>query len=420
MRFFAIFAIFVALWAEPAADALLEAPEINTPDPEPPDLSSLKISPTKMLYFKTDADFSRNFYVGQSVSVRYEMLLLGDFALREISLLDPETTSGARLTNATPWQEKQNDDATGRIFEAVLTFKILKTDAFLPRIHGVAANLEEKDEFSTPKIPLRALNLHTNTRFCGVVGNFAVIQSVTKTYDDEHNIMIMELSAQNANLEDFRVPIDAPHQGFQSLYDVAPVLPEYNAPVSENALQNDENPEILTLDPKTPPQIIVSQQKIPGEQRGTYYVIFKKNKNELNFDYFAQNSYKNVKIPVILRADTVGTQDDLRPKNVFLLYSSIILIVAMIIFSALFLFTQKKIFAIFAGILLLFLLYRAFYRPEISLPRQTIVRILPTENSTILTTTSDPERVEIIGTHEKYYKIQLKTGQIGWVKKGDE
>ncbi|BDR27769.1 hypothetical protein [Helicobacter suis] len=47
------------------------------------------------------------------------------------------------------------------------------------------------------------------------------------------------------------------------------------------------------------------------------------------------------------------------------------------------------------------------------------IKILPTENSTLLATPQQVLHVKIIGSHAKYYKIMTNDEKIGWVKKED-
>ena len=47
------------------------------------------------------------------------------------------------------------------------------------------------------------------------------------------------------------------------------------------------------------------------------------------------------------------------------------------------------------------------------------VKILPTTNSSIFYTTSQKQKVEILGQRDDFKKILFDDGKIGWVKKDD-
>ncbi|GAA7003420.1 hypothetical protein ID0109_24930 [Helicobacter pylori] len=47
------------------------------------------------------------------------------------------------------------------------------------------------------------------------------------------------------------------------------------------------------------------------------------------------------------------------------------------------------------------------------------IRILPTQNSTILGLSKNEMPIKILGSHDDYYKILTPHEQIGWVKKDE-
>jgi uncharacterized protein YgiM (DUF1202 family) len=52
----------------------------------------------------------------------------------------------------------------------------------------------------------------------------------------------------------------------------------------------------------------------------------------------------------------------------------------------------------------------------ITIAKETRLRIVPTEKSTIFHTTKKELQVERLGSRENYIKILLPTGEIGWIK----
>ena len=52
----------------------------------------------------------------------------------------------------------------------------------------------------------------------------------------------------------------------------------------------------------------------------------------------------------------------------------------------------------------------------ITISKDTRLRIVPTEKSTIFYTTDRVLQVERLGTRDNYIKVLLPTGEIGWIK----
>ncbi|MDU7692984.1 MAG: SH3 domain-containing protein [Helicobacter sp.] len=385
-------------------------------------ISDLKPAPSKLLYINNTDDLERNFYVGQNIELNYQLLLLSDAKLFDIKILDNEQSSKLRLISITPWQPKLDSSNT---YESKLTFKVLGKNAFLPQIEAIALTPEFKDIQITKKQKLNVLSLSDNPRYTGLIGDSFKIDSVTsRSYDNVSNIMILELEATNANLEDFKInQNNISNQGFQSIRTLSPtqIPQEDNAnDIKDEELAQEAGNETPQIQPQIP-QIQLPPNLSPmdttGTKIGTYYLIFDKSQSQISFDYFTNNAYQNVNLNVVISDNSVSTQSDLKPKNIFLAYWGILLIALALIFLLISIFKRSIIFLILSLGAAGLLLWHLFYHENIELPKNTIVKILPTQNSTTLYTLKNAQKVRVIDNHDKYYKIELENGLIGWVQK---
>lgn len=339
----------------------------------------LPFSPSKIIYIKniTSQDFlNKTFYIGQKIEVTYSLLLLSDAKLLSVNFESPIKQNKIKLLNEDELAWKLQPDGT---YQAKYIYKILSKNTSLPQIKAIAISQNEKyqDIAISPKISLDIYNLKSNPKYSGVLGDsLKILRAKTKKYDEHHNILIFELEAENANLEDFTLPYpDIVKQEFQTIED----------------------------------------------NKGIYYCIFPKKYNNFNFDFFSlpKNQFENITIPIVISQDNTAGQDDLRPKNIFLLYSTLFLIIGIIGCIGIYIFLyRKKIVLLLIAILFIYLLWHIFYRNDIILKKEQVIKILPTHNSTTLFIVEKPIFAEIIGSHGNFYKIITSDGKIGWIEKG--
>ena len=338
----------------------------------------LPFSPSKFVYIKniTPKKFlEKTIYIGQKIKITYNLLLLSDARLVGVSFDAPIDPHALKLVNKNDITWELQPDGS---YQADYIYKVLSKNAAIPQLKATAIsqNREYQDVAISPKVALDIYNLKSNPKYSGLVGdNLLITGTKTKKYDESNNILILELKSQNANLEDFNIPNpDIIKQGFQSL-------------------QNGH---------------------------GTYYCIFPKTYSHLTFDFFSlpKNQFKTLTIPIVISQDNTAAQDNLKPKNIFLLYSTLFLVALILLCIAAYIFIwRKKFILIIALILFAYLLWHIFYRNDIILQSNQVVKILPTHNSTTLFVVSTPMEAEIIGRHQKFYKIITPDGKIGWIEK---
>ncbi|PAF53619.1 hypothetical protein BKH42_04685 [Helicobacter sp. 13S00482-2] len=343
--------------------------------------SMIDSNKAKIIYVKVenlDEISKSSIYVGQNIKITYSLLLFSNARFVGTEFVGGIDENQLILRNPnTKW--KLSADGS---YQAVYEYKIKTTDAIIPPLKVIALSSDGgySDSSTSPAIKLNIIDLYQNKKYVGVVADeLSVSRYRTKTYDNLNNILVFELESKNSNLEDMKIP-NVPKQGFES------------------SNFDTDNPE------------------------GIYYCILPKNIQDISFEYFSlqEDKFKTIKMRIIPVDDIVSTQDDVKPKNNFLLFSNIFtMVILILLLIAYFAFKRRKIFLVLFVILLVYLLWNTFYTQQVILLSGSKIRILPTYNSTILEIPTKDERVEIIDRHGKYYKIKTDDEKTGWVDKND-
>ncbi|ADZ50423.1 SH3 domain-containing protein [Helicobacter pylori] len=320
-------------------------------------------------------------YIGQTIGVTYDLLLF-DAEFLEAKIKDGLDKTQIELLNKMPkWKKVEQE-----LFRATYYYKIKGVKAIIPSLEVSAFSNKDKyiDYSIAPKVALQVTDLSKNPRYANVMAkDLQVVQYKTKDYDDKNNILVMELAFKEATWEDFHVK-EAIKQGFD------------NASLSQIKAK---------------------------EGRVFYYCVLPKTLQNLSFDYFSLSNrqFKTLSFSAIPTQDTTGIQSDLIPKNNFLVFSNVALLALCVFFLVLFFIFGRKLIFLGLGILCLgFVLYNLLFTQKSALLlAHKKIRILPTQNSTILGLSKDEMPIKILGSHDDYYKILTPHEQIGWVKKNE-
>ncbi|WP_187841015.1 SH3 domain-containing protein [Helicobacter pylori] len=320
-------------------------------------------------------------YIGQTIGVTYDLLLF-DAEFLEAKIKDGLDKTQIELLNKMPkWKKVEQE-----LFRATYYYKIKGIKASIPPLEVSAFSNKDKyiDHSIAPKVALQVTDLSKNPRYANVMAkDLQVVQYKTKDYDDKNNILVMELAFKEANWEDFHIK-EAIKQGF------------------DNASLN---------------QIKAKEGSV------FYYCVLPKTLQSLSFDYFSLSNrqFKTLSFSAIPTQDTTGIQSDLIPKNNFLVFSNVALLALCVFFLVLFFIFGRKLIFLGLGILCLgFVLYNLLFTQKSAiLLAHKKIRILPTQNSTILGLSKDEMPIKILGSHDDYYKILTPHEQIGWVKKDE-
>lgn len=348
----------------------------NTHDPE-----EIK---AKVVYVKIPRleDLENNpVYIGQTIGVTYDLLLF-DAEFLEAKIKDELDKTQIELLSKMPkWKKVEKE-----LFRATYYYKIKGVKASIPSLEVSAFSNKDKyiDYSIAPKVTLQVTDLSKNPRYANVMAkDLQVLQYKTKDYDDKNNILVVELAFKEANWEDFHIK-EALKQGFD------------NASLS---------------------QIKAKEGSV------FYYCVLPKTIQNLSFDYFSLSNrqFKTLSFSTIPTQDTTGIQSDLIPKNNFLVFSNVALLALCVFFLVLFFIFGRKLIFLGLGILCLgFVLYNLLFTQKSALLlAHKKIRILPTQNSTILGLSKNEMPIKILGSHDDYYKILTPHEQIGWVKKDE-
>lgn len=320
-------------------------------------------------------------YIGQIIGVTYDLLLF-DAEFLEAKIKDGLDKTQIELLSRMPkWKKVEKE-----LFRATYYYKIKGIKAIIPSLEVSAFSNKDKyiDYSIAPKVALQVTDLSKNPRYANVMAkDLQVVQYKTKDYDDKNNILVMEIAFKEANWEDFRIK-EAIKQGF------------------DNASLN---------------QIKAKEGSV------FYYCVLPKTLQNLSFDYFSLSNrqFKTLSFSAIPTQDTTGIQSDLIPKNNFLVFSNVALLALCVFFLVLFFIFGRKLIFLGLGVLCLgFVLYHLLFTQKSALLlAHKKIRILPTQNSTILGLSKDEMPIKILGSHDDYYKILTPHEQIGWVKKDE-
>ncbi|GAA8316010.1 SH3 domain-containing protein [Helicobacter pylori] len=320
-------------------------------------------------------------YIGQTIGVTYDLLLF-DAEFLEAKIKDGLDKTQIELLNKMPkWKKVEKE-----LFRATYYYKIKGIKASIPSLEVSAFSNKDKyiDHSIAPKVILQVTDLSKNPRYAKIMAkDLQVVQYKTKDYDDKNNILVMELAFKEANWEDFHIK-EAIKQGFD------------NASLS---------------------QIKAKEGSV------FYYCVLPKTIQNLSFDYFSLSNrqFKTLSFSAIPTQDTTNIQSDLIPKNNFLVFSNVALLALCVFFLVLFFIFGRKLIFLGLGILCLgFVLYHLLFTQKSALLlAHKKIRILPTQNSTILGLSKNEMPIKILGSHDDYYKILTPHEQIGWVKKDE-
>ena len=301
--------------------------------------------------------------------------VISDFEDIEYTLSDAQGV--AILNDGIPYRKEKS-----RFFLDTFYFQATGTNVRLP---DITATL--KDYFGTTYQPttlagkrIEAIALNPRDDFCNIIAkDFVIKHYKTTSYDDRHNIVVFIAEAKQTFLKDFHLQ-NVIKQGFESLSD---------------AIESS---------------------------RMTYYAVIDKKEENLHFSYFniRKNDYITLNIPIIVDDDSVATQSDLKPKDDSKKRFKLFVAVAVVFLGIVLLIWRRRVIYIFMIILPgIYAIYLMIPTKQVCIKKESKIRILPLENSTVFEVTQRELRLNKIGSSEGFVKIELPNRKIGWVKNED-
>lgn len=312
-------------------------------------------------------------YVGQIFPLRVKAIIANK-QFDDILTLFAQSSSADILNPDAKWQNSGNST-----YENIFYFKLKATSSKLPLLHVNLVAQGQTLESETLEIPmLNAVQLKKEPLFSNVIAqNLSIIKYKTTTFDAKNAIIVLEIEANQANLRDFHLSGIAKN-GVDSF--------------SENGTT----------------------------QKAYYYAIIPNYQKTFEFTYFdlPSNKFLKISLPVVIESEEVSTQLGLNPKeSIFEFYKNIAYGALAVFFFLAFVRRRKMIYFLLMVIFVaLFILDRNPLN-NVELKSNSTLMILPTERSTVFFTNTQTLQVEKLAEHEKYVKILLPDGKIGWTER---
>jgi len=244
----------------------------------------------------------------------------------------------------------------------------LELSIFLDSIKIDSGNLE----VTTPNI----IKLKGTKYFSGVIAkSLKIKKNKTTHFDDKNLIVVLEIEAQQANLNDFKLQW-VERDGIDSSRSNLPYFSIF------------------------------------------YYAIVPDFTKEFIFTYFNRvaNKFEKITLPIVLSDEQISTQVDLNPAtNSLQIYKDSAYGFLALFFIILFIRRRKIVYIIFLVMLIALFIYNKNPFNSIKLDKGSQIRILPTKKSTVFYITNRTIYAQKLDSKNNYIKILLPNGKIGWL-----
>lgn len=265
------------------------------------------------------------------------------------------------MNPSSPWK-KVSDDT----YENSFYFKVKSSNFKLPIIEVKLWNSNSLIDISTIETGnIGFSNIGKNDdRFSKVIADNIILKAYkTKQYNNQEALTIIDIDAVNSNLEDFNL---------------------------DNVVE----------------QGVSSIKEWENIQNLVYYVVTPIYDKNLTFTYFnsLSNSFKEVRVPLILQNELVSTQTDLNPNDsTFEKYKKVASTIVFIFLLILFIWKRKKYLIPFVVITFIFALIYNLPNDKGKIQTDSFVYILPTKNSTVFFKADKELEVEVLEKKRTIY-----------------
>jgi len=321
--------------------------------------------------FLSVEEMPQKVYIGQVFPIKVKAIVAND---KIDGLLNTFSSASAAevLNPQNPWERSRDNTYFNTFY-----FKINSKTAVMPRLSVSLIQQQEavESEVIILNLPSQLVQLKQDPLFSNVIAQTLNINKYkTTTFDAKNVIVVLEIETTGANLKDFALSGIA-KSGIDSF--------------SDNG----------------------TSQKI------YYYGIVPNYQKSFDFTYFdlTSNKFNKITLPMVIESDEVSTQLGLNPKeSIFEFYKSVAYAVAAFLFFVILLKRRRwYYFAISLFFLALFFLDRNPLN-NAKLKANSSIMILPMERSTVFFTSDKTLDIEKLGDRDKYIKILLPDGKIGW------
>lgn len=324
-------------------------------------------------------DYPKHIYKNQRFEIEVKALI----TRKNYDSIQTRFLDGKNMTPLNPeasWEKLEN---TPNSFTNKFYFKAYEKNFVMPSIELSlynGKNLIEVRKIKGKNITFSGI-AKSDERFTNVIAsNLNIVASKTKQYTNKEALTIIDINAENSNLEDFYLK-GIEEQGFTVIEDNYP------------------------------------------KQNIIYYLVIPIHKKSIVFNYYniTKRAFEKVVVPIVLEEELVSTQTDLNPNNSsFEFYKKIAVGALTILLFILFIWKRKVyllILFVFVGSIFAFF---AMPNKKVNLKKDSVIYILPTKNSTIFQKVSKVITVEDMKRKNGFVKIMFGKGNyIGWVKEED-
>ena len=323
-------------------------------------------------------DYKKDYYVGEvfPITIYAKTNESSEFGFR----VDLDKNNDlAFLNKDVKWEKVQGE------YKASLWFEAKSTNAKLNNIKISLTRNKVPFQDTTLNIEnIRFKRVNADKNYANLVASELKVRKFrTNRFDDKNLVMIVELSAKNANLNNFNIANDT---------------------------------------------TLVKQRidNVNGDFNSSsafYSAIFAPSKNELSFSYFntQSNKLEEINLAVELSSnETVNTQSDLNPTvNAMDFYKQLALWIIAAVCAFVYIFKRSYVFLAIALIVFILSFFVVSSSYKATIKANTSAKLLPTENSTYFYTSSQEEEVDVLTSRQNYKKVLFKNGKIGWVDEKD-
>ena len=336
-------------------------------------LFTLNLSAAKNLYLNILKE-PKSVYKNQKFEIKVKALVTtNDFTSLTTNFSNQSNITV--LNPSSPWKKTSNDT-----YENSFYFKVKSQNFKLPTIEVKLWNSNSLIDVTT--IETGSINFSnigkSDDRFSKVIADNIILKAYkTKQYNNQEALTIIDIDAINSNLEDFNLDN-----------------------VVEQGVSNIKEWENI--------------------QNLVYYFVTPIYDKNITFTYFnsTTNSFKEVKVPLILQNELVSTQTDLNPNDsTFEKYKKVASAIVFILLFLLFIWKRKKILIPFVLVTFIFALIYNLPNDKGKIKTESFVYILPTKNSTVFFKSDKELEVEVLEKKGQFVKVLgIEDGFIGWIK----
>ncbi len=281
---------------------------------------------------------------------------------------------GIRLLNEKPFTKEKNHYYYHTFYFLATSKSIQTPDIVISLIYS--QYIQDELVYLKGK-KIKVIELNPPKDFVNIIANnLKFTQYKVNHYNDKENIAVFSMQAEYATIENFKIPKDY-IQGFES--NVSSI----------------------------------------GKSNMTYYAIFPKHLEELEFSYFHLPSakFKKLIMPIVLDDDSVSTQSNLTPRDQKHTQIKLYISLGIIAITLILFILRKRYFYLFILVL------AAVYALYISIPIQNAcvkkgspIYLLPMTNGTVFEITQKEKIFQIEGSIDGYIKVKLHNNKIGWIR----